>query len=154
MAPHLQVVLWRDIFVVIDDGRAPAHDYPPLKRRVTEQASRHAFGIGGLVVVPPNAHPPTPEARDAISTLLADLGDKLRCVCWLVEGGGFQGAMARAVLTGLRLFGRYPYATHLSTQLTDSLKWLLPHLADGSSRLRDVDKAAEFITMERVTARR
>jgi hypothetical protein len=152
VSPHLQLIIWRDVFVLVDDGRAAAADYSRLGNLITEQAAKHPFGVAGLTVIPPNAQPPTPEAREAISNLLASLANKLRGACWLVEGGGFQGAMVRAVLTGLRLFGRYPYATHVSTQLTEALTWLLPQLADGNARLADLGKAADYITLQRARA--
>jgi hypothetical protein len=70
-------------------------------------------------------------------------------VCWLVEGGGFQGAMARAVFTGLRMFGRYPYATHVATELEDALGWMLARLTVGETRLQEASAGAEFIRSQR-----
>jgi hypothetical protein len=146
---HLQIILWRDIFVVVDDGTAGAAEYPRIAQLVAEQSKGHRGGIGGLSVIPPNARPPTAEARRAISDLLVNLGPGLRCVCWLVEGGGFQGAMARAVLTGLRMFGSYPYATHVSTELEDALGWTLAQLREGGTRLQEAFTGTEFIRAER-----
>jgi hypothetical protein len=149
MTPHLQIILWKDLFVIVDDGRAAAVDYPRLGELVVDQAKRHAGGIGALAVIPSNARPPSPQAREAISALLTSLDGDLRCACWLVEGGGFQAAMVRAVLTGLRMFGHYPYATHVSTDMDESIGWLLPHLSGGNRRKQEVGAASHFIATQR-----
>jgi hypothetical protein len=57
--------------------------------------------------------------------------------------------MARAVLTGLRTFGRYPYATHVSTGLDEALGWMLKHLTVGDTRFQEASTGAEFIRAQR-----
>jgi hypothetical protein len=146
----LEFVFWNDIVVIIDRGRTRASDYSGLEKLALDQASRYPFGIGVLTVIPPDAVPPSAEARNAISALLAHVGKGLRCLCWLVEGSGFQGAMVRAVLVGLKVFGRYPYATHVSTDLGEALTWMLEQLQGrGLARLGDVPAAERSIRQQR-----
>jgi hypothetical protein len=101
------------------------------------------------VIVPNDATPPSEEARKGIDKTIVETKDVLRCLCWLVEGKGFQAGMARAVLNGIRLFRRYPYPTNISVSLQQSLAWVLPHLAGGVARLAEVPVAMHWITRER-----
>jgi len=103
----IQVVQWEDVFVVIDDGAGRVADYALAQRMLAERGSRYPTGIGCLVIIPVDAKPPSERVRDAMKAALAVL--RLRCLCWLVEGAGFQAAMARGVLTGLRLVANRSY---------------------------------------------
>ena len=149
MTPHLQVILWEDLFVVVDDGRADAADYPRLGDLVMAQCERHPRGVGALTLVPANARPPTPEARRAIGELLARPAVSVRCAAWVVEGRGFEGALVRAVLTGIQVFGRYPYKIHISTELDEALGWMMAQLARGAARQGTVPMASRFIRLQR-----
>jgi hypothetical protein len=146
--PALQVLQWEDVFVVIDDGRGRASDYDVLVRGVlAEQASRYAIGLGCLVIIPVDAKPPSEPVREAIKASLAVV--PLRCLCWLVEGAGFHAAMVRGVLTGLRLVVSRPYDTHVSRDLEEALRWMLPHLVGGTKRIETVSRAAAAIRTRR-----
>jgi hypothetical protein len=147
--PHLQVILWEDLFVVIDDGRADAADYPRLGDLVMAQCERYPLGVGALTLVPANARPLTPEARRAVGELLARPVISVRCASWVVEGRGFEGAMVRAVLTGIQVFGRYPYKIHIATELEEALGWMMTHLAGSAARQSTVPVAARFIRSQR-----
>jgi hypothetical protein len=146
----LQFILWKDIFVVVDKGRAAASDYQGGEKLLLQQAARYPNGIGMLTVVPPDAVPPSADARAAIGLTLKRLGTGLRCASWLVEGSGFQGAMVRAVLLGLKIFGRNAYPTYVSTDLADALVWMVKELkGEGLARSGDVPAAARFIRAQR-----
>ena len=151
--PALNVILWKDVFVVIDNGKARASDYATLGQLVREQAARYPIGVGCLTIIPASATPPNDEVRRAMNEALGSLKDSLRCICWLVEGAGFQGAMVRAVLTGLRVFGRHPYPTHISNQIEDALSWIMTHLEGGSSRLAATPLAVATIRQQRAGSR-
>jgi hypothetical protein len=145
----LKFILVEDVFVLIDDGSAVAADYTNLGNHVRKQAANSPGGIGALTIIPREAKAPSPEVRNAINDLLARLGPSLRCLCWLVEGGGFHSAMVQAVLTGLRMFGRYSYATHVSTDLHEALEWMLPHLQGGPMRLKGVPAMSRVVRAQR-----
>jgi hypothetical protein len=149
VTPHLQVILWEDLFVVVDDGRADATDYPRLGDLVEAQCKRYPRGVGALTIVPAHARPLTPEARRAIGELLARPVISVRCASWVVEGRGFEGAMVRAVLTGIQVFGRYPYKIHISNELDEALGWMLAQLAGSAARQGTVATAARFIRSQR-----
>jgi hypothetical protein len=143
------IVIWRDVFVLVDTGRAPFVAYELMTRRILALASAYPQGIALLIIVPEDATPPSEEARRGIEQAIAQTKEVVRCLCWLVEGKGFQAGMARAVLNGIRLFRRYEYPTNVSVSLQQSLAWLLPHLAGGVGRLADVPIAMHLITRER-----
>jgi hypothetical protein len=143
----IQIVQWEDVFVVIDDGMGRASDYVLARRMLAEQGSRYATGMGCLVIIPENAKPPSEPVREAMKATLALL--RLRCLCWLVEGAGFQAAMVRGVLTGLRLVANRSYETHVSRDLEGALRWILPHLEGGTKRTEAVSRAAATIRARR-----
>src|SRR5688572_16343891 len=68
--PPLPVVLWADIFALVDQGNALAGDYPVLERMVLEQGTKHPGGLGGLVIIPSAASPPPEEVRRAIREVI------------------------------------------------------------------------------------
>jgi hypothetical protein len=103
--------------------------------------------MGCLVIIPVDAKPPSEPVREAMKAALAVL--RLRCLCWLVEGAGFQAAMVRGVLTGLRLVANRSYATHVSRDLEEALTWILPHLEGGSKRIEAVSRGAAIIRARR-----
>lgn len=117
-------LLWRDIVVIIDDGHRSALAYDALTRLAAALKQEHPRGYGVLIVIPQNARPPSDQARRAINEALAAAAGGLKCVCWLVEGKGFQAAMARAVLTGLTLL-RPAFETHVTSHQHGALKWIL-----------------------------
>jgi hypothetical protein len=146
---HAQIILWEDVFVVIDDGRTSPAEYAVLRDLIVEQAKRFPGGIACLVIIPKDATPPSDEARKALNGALQGVSGALRCICWLVEGTGFQGAMVRAVLTGLSLVARRSYATHVSSNMDDAFTWMLAHLPSPEKRADAVARAREDIGRKR-----
>jgi hypothetical protein len=136
---------WEDVFVLIDTGQGRAADYDPVCRAIVSQSERHGGGIGCLTIIPDKATPPSEEARRAINDAIGRIERKLRCLCWLVEGSGFQAAMCRAVLVGLRVFGSRTYPTHISTDIDEAVGWILPYL----SRSRPAERAQAVAAIRR-----
>jgi hypothetical protein len=141
----LNVAYWEDIFVLVDSGRAPAGHYTKACELVAQHAAKHPNGVGILTIVPEDASPPPDAVRKAMNRSLSRIEKSIRCLCWTVEGGGFQGAMVRAVCTGLRLFGKHPYPTHVTSGLSQALTWMIPNLHDGQERLSNVLEAISTI---------
>jgi hypothetical protein len=143
--PPLPVVMWRNVFALVDKGNATASDYPILERMVREQGKRHPEGLGCLVIIPAVANPPPEDVRRAIRDVLANLAPQLRCLCWLVEGTGFRAAAVRATLVGLRVFTRQPYTTRVASDMTESLQWVLAQLSRAAPTQTEVRIALESI---------
>jgi hypothetical protein len=142
------VILWRNIFVLVDNGKVPASHYSSLKQRLVSQASGfRKEGVGVMVIIPQNATPPPEDVRNAINEALKGLAGALRCLCWVVEGSGFQGAMVRAVLNGIRMFSRHQYPTFITVNLEEALAWMLPRLGNTA----DLNQARLQISRERAS---
>ncbi|MDP9151832.1 MAG: hypothetical protein M3O36_18070 [Myxococcota bacterium] len=153
MGARAQIILWENIFAVVDDGAGLAADYETFGKLILKQCAKFPLGVGCLTIIPQKSKPPPPEVRAAINTALAALAGQLRCFCWLVEESGFEGATVRAVLTGLRMFGRFSYPTHISTTLDDSLTWMLPHLRAPDQWRTHIPSASAAIRSARESAR-
>lgn len=121
----LAPLLWRDIVAIIDDGKQSAPAYEALARLAVALKTEHPRGYGVLIIIPKNARPPSDRARRAINDVLDAAAGGLKCICWVVEGKGFQAAMARAVLTGLRLLPRTSFETNVKSDLAEAVEWLL-----------------------------
>jgi hypothetical protein len=148
---HIQVISWEDIFVVVDDGGGKPSDYEMLRELLERLGKEYPAGLGCLTVIPPDAKPPSEEARKALNANLEVA--RLRCICWLVEGSGFQGAMVRAVLTGLRFFVRAQYPRQIVTSLEEAMAWMFPHLEGGARRIDRMEQAVEAISEQRAQGR-
>jgi hypothetical protein len=146
-SPSLHLIGWRDILVVVDHGAAGPDDYARVEVRINELTVENPRGVGVLTIVPPNAVPPTDEARRAIKSGLGRVGHKIRCTCWLVEGRGFRAATVRAALAGLRLFLRTSHPSHVADSLEASIRWMSSQL--GPSCDADVREAARIIQRQR-----
>jgi len=142
-----RVFQWEDVFVLVDDGTARESDYALVQRMLAEQGARYATGIGCLVIIPVDAKPPSERIRKAMKAALAVV--PLRCLCWLVEGAGFQAAMVRGVLTGLSLVANRSYETQVSRDLREALAWMLPHLAGRTNRIEAISRATAAIRASR-----
>ncbi len=135
--------------MIVDDGTARVAAYADFGRLILEQKGRYSQGIGCLVIIPDHSKPPPDDVRKAINAALADLEGGLRCFCWTIESSGFQAAIARGVLTGIRILARHKYPIETKTSLDEALTWMLPQLEGGTKRLSDVSMAASFIRQQR-----
>jgi hypothetical protein len=92
------VLLWRG---VVNETRFQ------LQREAMEHVtSRYPGEASILCVIEPTSEPPPQQLRDAATNLLVELGPKLRCVAYVIEGTGFRAAMIRGVLSGIELVRR------------------------------------------------
>lgn len=124
-ASELRTTAFRDIFVIVDNGRAGASDYVAVARAVAQLGHRYPDGIGLLTVLPPLTTPPEPEVRQAIKDAYGVVAKHLVAVAWIVEGTEFRAAAVRAALAGLRLLMRPPFATHIASSYEDAVPWVL-----------------------------
>ncbi len=148
---RVQVIRWEALFVVIDEGKGTASDYEVLRKMVVEQAAQHPGGLGCLAIITANAKPPSDEVRASLNKTLEVI--PLKCICWQVEGAGFQAAMVRAVLSGLRFFKRQSYPTHISTDLIEAVGWMLPLLEPDTMTHERIQLAVKHIRSERARGR-
>jgi hypothetical protein len=146
----LAPLLWRDIVAIIDDGRQSGPAYQALTRLAAALKTEHPRGYGLLIIVPKNARPPSDQARRAINEALEAAVGGLKCVCWLVEGKGFQAAMVRAVLTGLRFFPRSAFESNVKSDLSDAVEWILRCIRGPSLDLEtEVINACGYLCRQR-----
>jgi hypothetical protein len=127
----LPVIVWHDVFVLVDDGSAKPADYALIETQIHRQAAANPMGLACLVIIPSNARPPSDEVRRSLKAGFQRVSRCLRCTCWLVEGRGFRAATVRAALAGLRLFIRVSHPTRITDNLEDAVRWMLSHLGPG-----------------------
>lgn len=140
-------MMWEDIFAVVDDGRAPLADYEVLRELIAEQHVKYPAGLACLAIIPANAKPPSEEVRKALNATLESV--PLSCICWYVEGSGFQASMVRAVLGGLRFLTRRSYPTFVASDLEPAVQWIFAELDRKSRRRRSLSDAVATIREQR-----
>jgi hypothetical protein len=143
----LPLIVWRDIFVLVDNGLAKAADYELIEAHIHQQAAANPGGLACLVIIPVGSTPPADDVRRTIKGGFQRVARYLRCTCWLVEGTGFRAATVRAALAGLRLFIRVSHPTHITDNLEDAIGWMLMHL--GAGRDAGVAEALRIIRRDR-----
>lgn len=138
-----RVILWRNVFVFVDDGTVRPEVYVEAERRVRARAAEYrSQGIGCVVVLPYASRPPPGETRAAIVALLDRLsGVGLRGLVYVVESSGFSGAAVRAALTGILMVRRRSYATAVRATVRDGLAWLLPYVGLAAALVDEADLA-------------
>lgn len=146
---RFQVVMWKDLFVLADDGSGTIKDYVELDRMRAAQVARFPEGIAIVCIIPENATPPPNDVRAQIGRSLDDMAATVKGFVWVVEGSGFRAAACRGALVGMQLFSRRPYPTHVTTNVRTAIAWSLPHLEGGVSRLPEVPQALLAIDRER-----
>ncbi|HEX8954322.1 MAG TPA: hypothetical protein VF945_20855 [Polyangia bacterium] len=143
MTTKTNIILWRDLFVIIDDGSVPVDEYARLETIVKEQARKNPGGLGCLVIIPQGAQPPPQEVRRYLDGMLNRL--PIRALAYLVEGTGFRAAAARAALVGMRVFSRRSYSTKVASSLDEAIGWLLATLGPEDARKGDLPSACKAI---------
>ncbi|HEX4417912.1 MAG TPA: hypothetical protein VH165_08435 [Kofleriaceae bacterium] len=146
-----QFIQWHDLFVVIDDGLIPIKRYELIESAMREQAKLYPQGLGCLVILPPDARPPSDEIKRAVKGLLSKLASSLSSLGYIVEGTGFKGVAARAALVGMKIFASRPYPIYVETSIREVLSKMLPHLADGQTVTQDVKVIMNVISDARMT---
>jgi hypothetical protein len=147
----LSPLVWHDLVTIVDDGRNSAPAYHELAELTAALRRDYPRGYAVLIIIPRKARPPSDEARRAINTALTAVTGGVKRLCWLVEGKGFQAAMARAVLTGLRMLPGTPFETAVKGELDEALEWLIGGLRDPSVNLaREVAAARAYLCNERL----
>ena len=89
------------------------------------------------------------EVRKALNATLESV--PLSCICWYVEGSGFQASMVRAVLGGLRFLTRRSYPTFVASELEPAVQWIFTQLESKSRRRRSLSEAVAAIREQRQT---
>ena len=148
---NIRVILWNDLFVVVDNGSGRVRDYAVLHELIMQRTRHVTRGLGCLAIIPDKATPPPPEVRAALDRTLQSI--QLRCICWCIEGQGFHSAMVRAVLNGLRFVRYQKFPSHIASTLEEALAWMLPHLAGGGARLSELRQAADYVRAQRDMAK-
>lgn len=146
-----QFIQWHDLFIVIDDGLISVPRYDAIEAAMREQARLYPRGIACLVVLPPDARPPSDEIKRVVKGLLSRLVDSLSALGYIVEGTGFKGVAARAALVGMKIFASRPYPIYVETSMREVVAKLLPHLSEGQTITNDPKVIMNVIADARMT---
>ncbi|MEM7157468.1 MAG: hypothetical protein AAF799_31775 [Myxococcota bacterium] len=128
-APGLVLYVWRGVV------------QPSTVQRLIAMAPKARNGadgsaVGMLGIVTDDAPPPSAESRRALADMLVQV-DFLSASALTFESGGFQGAMVRAVATGLNLLARPPFPHKVFPTVFAATHWLQRELATVDAQTRE-----------------
>lgn len=95
---HCCVLLWR--------GAVTEARFQLQKEAMEHLTSLYPGEASIMCVIEPASEPPNQELRHKAGKLLTELGPKIRCIAFVVEGTGFRAAMIRGVLSSVELLKR------------------------------------------------
>lgn len=108
-------------------------------RKVVESLGEFAI----LVVVLPNATPPSIALRAEIKQLYVELDTSLRGVATVLEDQGIKGSTASIVMSTMMLLAQPSYPTKNCTSVTSAAEWMASTVArlDSSGLVAAVEEA-------------
>ena len=89
------VVVWR--------GDVTPSSFEQQRLGLAQVVQRNPGGAAFLCVVEETSKPPNEELRKASAQMVAQHGDRLKCIACVIEGDGFKAALTRSVLSGIAL---------------------------------------------------
>ncbi len=84
-----------------------------------------------------DAPPPDAEVRKIVASQISHLAGRIVAIANVVEGEGFRGAAARAMLIGMALAMRPPYPHKTAATIEDAAKFLAQH-SDARLTVADI----------------
>ncbi len=104
-------------------------------------------GSALIVVIDPEAKPPSQEAREELNQTLRSLAGVVVVGTHVVEGTGFRAAAKRSALSLVNLLTRLPFPMKVLGTLDEAVPWVLAELGDrvapGLNSRYLIDAAAE-----------
>ncbi len=138
----LSMTTWRNICMIVDNGRAAPSAYSVPETELNKLVARYGANCGILTVIPADATQPSEEARAAINGCLERNAHNLKGVVWVVEGRGFASAVVRATLTTMGLVRRKMQTWKVVDNVEEGLGWLSTRVTmHGDVELQDALRA-------------
>ncbi|HYQ41073.1 MAG TPA: hypothetical protein VER11_03875 [Polyangiaceae bacterium] len=134
---------WGRTFIQIWRGVATAKASADINRFATEFVAADAFPATSLFIVEPRSPAPEDETRKNFATFSRDIVAKMSLAVIVSEGGGFRGALVRAV--GVTLTTMIPHRSHFKfvNDIDVAAQLIKPHLLPGSGGAEALIRAAE-----------
>lgn len=121
---ELAVGLTDDGIIVSYYAESPTNLSVEILDHCAEQIFRERDHLKCLVVVDVHSKPPQPEVRDAIQRTLQRYEAYTRALAYVVLAGGFRGATARAIVSGLLMLSRPKYPNKVFSEIPQAIHWL------------------------------
>ncbi|HWL86011.1 MAG TPA: hypothetical protein VNO21_09425 [Polyangiaceae bacterium] len=90
-----------------------------------------------VVILGAGVPPPDADVRKIVAAQVSHLAGRIAGIANVVEGEGFRGAAARAMLTGMALVMRPAYPHKTVATVEDAAVFLAPH-SDGRLTVTDI----------------
>ena len=134
---------WGRTLIQIWRGAPTAAASAEVNRIATEFVAADPFLATSLFVVEPRSPAPEDETRKNFATFSRDIVAHMSLAVIVSEGGGFRGALVRAV--GVTLTTVIPHRSHFKfvNDLEVAAQLLKPHLLPGSGGAEALIRTAE-----------
>jgi hypothetical protein len=117
---------------------------------------KYPKGIAVVTIITETASLSMPaDARDLSTAITKENENSYCCVCEIIPGTGFRGAVARSVTAGIRLVARTKFPAKVFADAADASRWLAPLMSPNLARGIDPNalaRAAERVQLGEVYA--
>jgi hypothetical protein len=127
------VATWGRTFIQIWRGVATAAASAEVNRLADAFCDASSFPATSLFIVESQSPPPEDQTRKNFATFSRDIVSRMSLAVIVAEGGGFRGAIVRAV--GLTLTTMMPHRSRFNfvNDIETAAGMLAPHLSPGTS---------------------
>ncbi len=132
VADHCVVSVGNVLFVIAYGE--PSREYlarmMPVHRKLQAQYPR---GSALVVVIDPEARPPSQEAREELNLTIRSLSGIVVVGSHVVEGSGFIATAKRSALSLVNMLTRLPFPMKVLSSLEEAVPWILAELGDRAA---------------------
>ncbi len=119
---------FHNVLLRVGRGTADAEHMAEIHRHANDLRAQHPEGIGFLLWLFEGAPIPDGAGRARAVMMFKDIGDDLRSMAAVIEGGGFFASAARSVLTGFVLMARTRFPLKIVSTYGDGIDWMTERL--------------------------
>ena len=129
----LQIGSYGNCVVTIWSGEATRATLDAIDRFSAKVYERWPAGTTLLVVLEPGCPMPNSEQRRDLDQYYLSVGNQVRGVAQVVEGGNLWAVMARSVMTALRLVQKSPYPMKVFASAQEGADWISEYVTTEAS---------------------
>lgn len=139
------VATWGRTFIQIWRGVPTAAASAEVNRLADAFVDASSIPATSLFIVEPKSPPPEEQTRKNFATFSRDIVKRMSLAVIVAEGGGFRGAIVRAV--GLTLTTMIPHRSRFSfvNDVETAAEMLTPHLMPGTGGAAELLRVVEEV---------
>lgn len=120
----IHILAWHDICAIWFKRMPTVDNQRETERLVLAALGQHASRYGSFVIINGDLSPPPYEVRTELDVIYNRIGPRLRCVSYVILGGGLKATLIKTSLVGSNWLSRRPYPTSTTSDLKKGISWM------------------------------